>query len=512
MKQLASLILILTLVGCGGGAANNNATPVSTTATTSTTPIASPSPSPSASASPSPSATPLNLTATQIAQLAAEAYIYGYAPVVVAQKQYDQTNSTSVETVYAPLNALYIDTQINTPDSALWVSPNVNVLYSEAHVELTAQPMMLFTPALTSRYYSWEIMDAYTNAFNYVGTRATNGAQGTYAFVGPSTPAAAQKLIPANTTIIQCPTDTIWIVGRFEVAPGSQSDLNTVVGLVQTNVMLPLDKFLTRPQGYVNPIISKPAQTVAALNISGLNFYSELNKWLTKNPPPSADAPELAKLAAIGVGPNMTTDFTALPQDQQVAMLTGAELALADITVQSLFTGTLFNGWRYTLGPNFGTWGTSYLLRSETARGGLGANINAEAIYPLRVLDQNFEGLQPDRNYTITFPAGQLPVNNKPGFWSITMYDRTNAKLVANSINRYSLGSQNTLNTNPDGSTTIFIQRADPGGANTANWLPTAQTGTNPFYLLFRTYNPNTVMYLPADNPGYKVPELRRVL
>lgn len=137
------------------------------------------------------------------------AYIYGLAPAIVSKKTFDQVNSTASEAVFAPLNALYIDTQINSPTNALWVTPNVDVLYSSSHMDLTTQPMMLFTPALTDRYYSWEIMDAYTNAFHYIGSRATGGVQATYALVGPDTPASTVNSIPSGTAIIQCPTDSI---------------------------------------------------------------------------------------------------------------------------------------------------------------------------------------------------------------------------------------------------------------------------------------------------------------
>ena len=42
-------------------------------------------------------------------------------------------------------------------------------------------------------------------------------------------------------------------------------------------------------------------------------------------------------------------------------------------------------------------------------------------------------------NYTLTFPAGQLPPVN--AFWSVTMYDGKSQFLIKNPINRYLINS-----------------------------------------------------------------------
>jgi hypothetical protein len=43
-------------------------------------------------------------------------------------------------------------------------------------------------------------------------------------------------------------------------------------------------------------------------------------------------------------------------------------------------------------------------------------------------------------NYTLTFPAGQLPPVNS--FWSITMYDGKSQLLIKNPIDRYLINSR----------------------------------------------------------------------
>ncbi len=69
----------------------------------------------------------------------------------------------------------------------------------------------------------------------------------------------------------------------------------------------------------------------------------------------------------------------------------------------------------------------------------------------------------------MTFPQPP-PVG---AFWSITMYSIPDYYLVANPIGRYSIGDRTPgLVREQDGSLTIYIQREDPGGEKTRNWLP----------------------------------------
>jgi hypothetical protein len=58
--------------------------------------------------------------------------------------------------------------------------------------------------------------------------------------------------------------------------------------------------------------------------------------------------------------------------------------------------------------------------------------------------------------------------------------------LVANPINRYSLGDRSGLVANPDGSIDIYIRNTAPAGHET-NWLP-APAGD--FMLWLRAYQP----------------------
>ena len=105
-------------------------------------------------------------------------------------------------------------------------------------------------------------------------------------------------------------------------------------------------------------------------------------------------------------------------------------------------------------------------------------------------LDAKGSALTGERRYTITFkPPIRYSEAIAPGFWSMTMYDGTTKLSVENPIDRYSLGSDNDLKQNPDGSFTLYLQADTPGPDNEANWLPAPK---GPFYLLLllRNYAP----------------------
>ena len=103
-------------------------------------------------------------------------------------------------------------------------------------------------------------------------------------------------------------------------------------------------------------------------------------------------------------------------------------------------------------------------------------------------LDAKGRALTGERRYTITFKP-PIPYSEAmtPGFWSVTMYDGTTKLPVKNPINRYSLGSDNDLKQNPDGSFTMYLQADTPGPDKEANWVPAPK---GPFYLLLRNYAP----------------------
>ena len=94
-------------------------------------------------------------------------------------------------------------------------------------------------------------------------------------------------------------------------------------------------------------------------------------------------------------------------------------------------------------------------------------------MYPAARVDADGQPLDGSKHdYTLTFPAGQMPPVN--AFWSVTMYDGKTQLLIKNPIDRYLINSPMlpNLKRNADGSLTIYIQNKSPGPDKEATGCP----------------------------------------
>ena len=135
---------------------------------------------------------------------------------------------------------------------------------------------------------------------------------------------------------------------------------------------------------------------------------------------------------------------------------------------------------------------------------GIYGNTKEEAYYAAWQVDAEGKPFtaKTDR-FVLKFPAGQLPPVKL--FWSLTMYSIPDRFLVANPINRYSIGSKTAgLKTDADGSLTIYVQAESPGADKESNWLP-APAGL--FYPVMRMYGPEQRII----SGEWKVPALEKV-
>jgi hypothetical protein len=174
-----------------------------------------------------------------------------------------------------------------------------------------------------------------------------------------------------------------------------------------------------------------------------------------------------------------------IPTDIVQGVIVGAVLAFVGVTIaitlQSGAMQSTANGWSTT--QQCGEPGNNILEQAACAKTLPAANLKQEAVYWTATVNGAGQTLSGQHDYVLHFPAGELPPNH--AFWSITM---TNAKrlMVANSINRYSLGDRSGLIANSDGSLDIYIQALAPSG-HEANWLPAPK---GDFMLWLRAYQP----------------------
>ena len=411
----------------------------------------------------------------------------------------------------APPNTLWRMENISTPalsKVAGYVTPNVNVIYGFGFMDLRQEPIILEAPNSEGRYYMIEILDMWTNAFAYIGGKSTGYKGGKFLLAGPGW----KGTVPDGIERINCPTPWILVQPRVHVYSGGEIDLDGAKNVLQAIKPTPFAKYMGRPgpmapsYEFIVPKVINPALPVSVMEYKDpLQFWELFAAALKENPPPKDQVTALLPLfKPLGIEYGKHWDRTKLSP----AVLDAMKRAASEIgeMLSHLSIGTFVKGASIPP-PTIGKFGTDYRTRAIIARVGLTANQPAEAVYWMYTQDKQGAALTGENKYTMTFKEG-IPFE-KPGFWSITLYDASNNYTVSNPINRYMLGSDTSdLKKNADGSFTIYIQKTSPGKDKESNWLP-APLG--PFYLIPRSYPPTRdVVHLLEDFKAWPIPFVER--
>ena len=423
--------------------------------------------------------------------IAEEAFIYGLPLVMNYAVMYEFAVDTKSSQFKAPFNEINNQHRVATPEDTAVVTPNSDTPYSMVSFDLRAEPVVVSVPGVPkSRYYSVQLIDGNTYNFGYIGTRSTGSEPGSYLVAGPDwkgdTPAGIKKVFTSSTPF------ALAVIRTQLFNPGDIANVEKVQAGYRVQ---PLSAFLRQPAPPPAPKIDFVPATTEGIK---KNYYEYLDAALQFVPPSEDDKAIRAKLATIGIGPGKTFDFKELSAEHKAAVLLG--MKEGDDKVEKYLSGGMknINGW--SVGSMFGDrdfYKGDWLKRAAAAKGGLYGNDAAEAMYPFGRTDADGKPLDASKNnYTITFPAGQLPPVN--AFWSVTMYDGKSQLLSKNPLNRYLINSPMLpgLKKNPDGSLTLYIQKDSPGKPKESNWLPAPN---DTLYLVMR-------LYWPKDTPPSILP------
>jgi hypothetical protein len=137
---------------------------------------------------------------------------------------------------------------------------------------------------------------------------------------------------------------------------------------------------------------------------------------------------------------------------------------------------------------NIGDWGPKVVQRSSITEFIQYANDRSAARYYHAFTDGTgaaLDGTGPNE-YVLTFSPPEIPAATR--FWSVTAYTPEAIELVPNSADKYLVASYTPgLQTNADGSISIYMAQQLPAGVPAANWLPIP---SGPFNVMLRVYGP----------------------
>jgi hypothetical protein len=140
-----------------------------------------------------------DVTPAEARAVAKEAYVYGFPIVDNYRIQYGYFVDTKNPEYKAPWNHLKNIPRVYTPADTAIQTPNSDTPYSFIGMDLRAEPMVLTVPPIEKeRYFSIQLIDAYTFNFDYIGSRTTGNDGGSFMIAGPNwkgeTPKGVKKV------------------------------------------------------------------------------------------------------------------------------------------------------------------------------------------------------------------------------------------------------------------------------------------------------------------------------
>lgn len=434
-------------------------------------------PAPPAEAEPT---TTLEVDAMTDEELAAEAYVAGY-PLVVSMRTLQR---------FAGLlgtNALTWQAALSTPRTRVIVAPNRDTLYSISVLDLRAEPVVLTLPEVPAeRYFTYQLLDAWTESFAYVGTRTTGGRAGTWVITGPGWDGEPADL-PEGAEVIEATTPLVFLLGRFLVE--GDHDVGAVMAIRDEASLQPLSAATGAepppPPPGLGPAPGRPQDIP-----TDASFFDELAEAVATNPPATEAQREL--FAAV--------EHRLADADPAVlaAGATAGERRITEAARQREAEGAE-GGW--SVRRDIGTYGDDLLLRAFVARVGWGANVPEEAVYPVAGRDADGELLDGAHAYRIAFPPGGLPPVD--AFWSLTAYG-PDLFFAEHEAQRWSVGDHAPgYVERADGSVEVVLSHEEPSEDDVV-WLPVPE---GRFSLMLRLYLPQQ----PILDGSYELPPIERV-
>jgi len=423
-----------------------------------------------------------SITADEVRKIAKDAYIYGYPMIDGYRIQHTYFVNKDNTEYKAPYNVLASAARVYTADDKAVQTPNSDTPYGMLGMDLRNEPFVITVPKMEpNRYFSIQLIDAYTHNFAYIGSRTTGNNEGNYLVAGPGWKGELPRGIDQ---IITCETQLALAVVRTQLF--NPADLTNVANLQKKYKAQPLSAFLGAAKPAANAEINFVKPVSGTEIKSSLEFFNVLNFLLQFCPVHPSEKALREQFASIGIKPGVVFDTTRLTPEIKQAFEDGRADAWKEFAALKVKTDNK----EVTSGDLFGTRDqlkNNYLYRMAGAIIGIYGNTKDEAMYPIYSVDNEGLALNGANAYTITFTKNNMPPVN--AFWSFTMYELPSSLLTKNPINRYLINSPMLpqLKKNADGGFTIYVQHASPGKAEEANWLP-APSGK--FMIVLRLYWP----------------------
>lgn len=341
------------------------------------------------------------------------------------------------------------------PGGVSWANPNLDVAYSEAWIAVDeASATILDLPKIEGRYYTFQLLNGWGEVTLNINERNF-----------PEHPFGRFALC-LQGAIPDLPADAL----RIDL-PGRKSRLLMRVELgADPDAAIRLQKATTL-HATGNPRVPDPIPVDFERFPGGEAFERVdeiLDGELDTNP---CTEPLQAKARAVAA---------AVRDPAERARIDGVIQAQAAPAFLDAIKGMgeSVNGW---VRPRIiGNYGDDWQMRTIADFTGIWANNAHEVIY---FVARDNDG---SKTISLTFPADALPAQKVRYFWSVIAVDSREFKVIANPLDRFLLNNQSGLQSESDGSLTLWFAPEKPEACPERNWLPTPRRGR--YNLTFRFY------------------------
>jgi hypothetical protein len=440
---------------------------------------------------PSEADTRVRITEAYARLLARDAYFWAWPMVNIYNRRLAFAQAPAPGLIggvlpFAPLNRLSMLHDYVEPQERDVACPNQDVVYGGGVMALDLGPVIVQVPDFGARFWVYQIVDLRTDSFASLG-KMYGTRPGFYMLVGPDWTGEIPKGV---AKVFRCKTATGFVVPRVfmdDTAEDRQA-IQTVLQGIDVYPLAEYDGVAKRRDWTALPKFPKPESAGEAAETGWVfpeTVFDQLPAIFADAPPLPGEEARYAQVLAV----------IAAAQDDPA--LKAAMIDEAEKTERELIAPLLqFRDWGVPLPHHWSTvsnganFGVDYFARTAVAKSNILVNAANETKYFYQDLDEAGARLDCANRYVVRFEKGQTPPVD--GFWSLTLYDEQHF-FSPNAIKRFSLGTKNkSLQYEPDGSLTIYVQAEPPPEALQTNWLPAPATGA--FSLYMRAYWPRVAV------------------
>src|SRR3984885_11846561 len=204
---------------------------------------------------------------------------------------------------------------------------NSHTLSSMVGADLRAEPLVLTVPAMEKdRYFSVQLIDYYTQNFDYIGTRTSGNGGGTFLLAGPGwkgeTPKGIDKVFRSETELV---------FPGYRTQLFNPGDIDNVKKVQAGYKVQTLSTFLGTTAPEAAPAIEFIKPLSPADQRTSLAFFNIMNFVLQFCPTVPSETELMARFDKIGVGAGKTFDVAKLTPEMKSAIEQGMADAWADM-------------------------------------------------------------------------------------------------------------------------------------------------------------------------------------